>query len=59
MKIEVDKEKCIACGMCVYDPSANGAFDFVDGKAEVVKQEINDDIKNIVSVCPTGAISIN
>jgi len=60
MKVEVNQEQCIACGMCVYEPSANGVFAFNDeGKAEVVKQEVTDDIKNLVDVCPTGAIIIN
>jgi len=61
MKVEVNQEKCVACGMCVYEPSANGAFAFNEEgtKAMVVNPEVNDDIRNIADACPYGAIIIS
>ena len=60
MKVEVIEEQCIACGMCVYEESANGAFVFnEEGKAKAVKDEVTPAIENLVDVCPTGAIVIN
>lgn len=59
MKIKVNKEKCIGCGMCVGINS--DVFDFgEDGLAYAKNESINEENKNIVedaiNSCPVGAI---
>ena len=57
--VEVNKEKCLGCGMCVGINS--DVFDFGDdGLAEANNDKINDDnkddVENAVNSCPVGAI---
>ena len=57
--VEVNKEKCLGCGMCVGINS--DVFDFGDdGLAEANNDNINDDnkddVENAVNSCPVGAI---
>jgi ferredoxin len=56
--LKVDENKCIGCGMCAgLCPEA-----FVmnhEGKAEVLKNDISDCVKNAAENCPVEAISIN
>jgi len=54
-KIEVVKDKCIGCGMCISHPAFTIGS---DGKSEVIPQNIDDDTTNMADVCPTGAIII-
>ncbi len=57
-KLEVIKDNCIACGLCI-SMTNNEVFDEDDeGKSKVVKQVINDEIVQIANMCPTGAIII-
>ena len=56
-EIEIIKEKCIACGMCINMDESVFGYD-ADGKSEVIKQEVNDNIENIADMCPTGAIIV-
>ena len=57
--VEVNKEKCLGCGMCVGINS--DVFNFGDdGLAEANNDKINDDnkddVENAVNSCPVGAI---
>lgn len=59
MKLKVDKEKCIGCGMCV--SICDSVFDFDDdGKAKVITDEINEDCVSEANTakegCPGEAI---
>lgn len=57
--IEINKEKCLGCGMCVGINSDVFEFDD-DGLAKVNKDKINEDneeeVKEAVNSCPVGAI---
>lgn len=54
--IQIDKEKCIGCGLCV-NTCHEGAIALVDGKAKLVKKEHCDGLGRCLPVCPTDAIS--
>ena len=54
-KLVVDRDKCLGCGMCVSLASQN--FDFEDGLASVINEEITEDAKTAMDSCPVGAIS--
>ena len=57
--IEINKEKCLGCGMCVGINSDVFEFDD-DGLAKVNKDKINEDneeeVKEAINSCPVGAI---
>lgn len=63
MKITVNKDKCIGCGLC--DPVSAGIFGLgSDGKA-VVNEGVDtqtasviENVKQAAASCPTGAIEI-
>jgi ferredoxin len=59
MKIEINKDKCLGCGMCV--GICPDVFDFDDdGLATANSDNINDENKEsteeAVNSCPVGAI---
>lgn len=59
MKIKINKEKCIGCGLCMaICPQVFALGD--DGKAMIV--EVADDKADCISTakdgCPVGAISV-
>ena len=57
-KIKVDKDLCIGCGACAaYCPENFEIGD--DMLAEVVKDEITDEVIEAAENCPTDAIKIN
>jgi len=60
MKVTVDKDKCIGCGLCV--SLAPKSFKLgEDGKSQVI-EPVGDDwetIKNAAESCPVGAIKIS
>ena len=60
-KIDINKEACVGCGMCVHQNPDYIVFD-ENGHAEPVGKEINpDDKKSIlesIECCPTEAICI-
>jgi len=61
-KLEVIKDNCIACGICINmsESTEENVFGWDDeGKAKVIEQKINDNVKNIAESCPTGAIIVN
>jgi len=57
MKLEIIKDSCIKCGMCMGMADTVFGYD-PEGKAEVIKQEVTPEIENIAGSCPTGAIVI-
>ena len=57
-KIEVDKDLCIGCGACAaYCPDTFEIGD--DMLAEVVKNEVTEEVIEAAENCPTDAIKIN
>lgn len=54
--INIDKEKCNGCGLCV-NACHEGAIAMVDGKAELIRDDYCDGLGNCLPVCPTGAIT--
>jgi len=59
MKVKVDKDKCIGCGLCV--SLAPKSFKLgEDGKSQAI-ESVGDDletIKNAAESCPVSAIEI-
>lgn len=55
--IEIDKELCDGCGICV-PACAEGAIQIIDGKAELVSEKYCDGLGACVGECPKGAIRI-
>ena len=58
-KIEVNKEKCLGCGMCVGINSDVFEFDddgLAKAKNENINEENEDDVKEAKNSCPVGAI---
>ncbi len=60
MKITVDKDKCIACGMCA--STCPQCFEIKDGFSHV-KEGVEDhrdcDLDQVAADCPVGAIEIS
>jgi len=60
MKIELKKQKCIGCGMCVN--LCPEVFELKDGKSQVKEkanlEKYKDCIKQAIDSCPVGAISL-
>lgn len=57
-KINVNKEACIGCGMCIAIDGEH--FDFDENSlSEVINNENieTEDVKNAMKSCPTSAIS--
>ena len=54
---EVDKEKCIHCGLCVKDCSAN-ALNFNEDKFPEIDEKKCFKCQHCLAVCPVGAISV-
>jgi Pyruvate/2-oxoacid:ferredoxin oxidoreductase delta subunit len=55
--IEIDKDKCDGCGDCVIS-CAEGALVVVDGKAEVISDNLCDGLGACLGECPRGALKI-
>ncbi len=56
VKIKVDKEKCIGCGLCASQCGKVFALG-KDGKAYVKAQKDIPCVKEAIESCPVGAIS--
>ena len=55
--IEIDRERCDGCGLCV--PScAEGAIQIIDGKATLTAEKYCDGLGACLGECPTGALTI-
>ncbi len=56
-KVYVDKDLCIACGACVGMYPEH--FEFGDDNlAQTKNEEVNDEVRDAATACPTGAIKI-
>jgi len=60
MKLQVDKNKCLGCGMCI--SLCPAVFELKNGKSQI-KEKANleknkDCIKEAAENCPAGAIKI-
>ena len=61
MKVKVNKDACIGCGACaaicdeVFEINDEGLS---EAKVEEVKEELQDEVRDAVDSCPTGAIEI-
>jgi len=58
MKIKIDKEKCLSCGVCIN--LCPEVFELKDGKSKI-KEEVDleknkDCIKEAIDSCPVSAI---
>jgi ferredoxin len=55
--VHIDPDKCDGCGVCV--PScAEGAVQIIDGKAQLVGDNLCDGLGNCLGACPQDAITI-
>ena len=59
MKVEINKDKCLGCGMCVGINSDIFEFDD-DGLAKTnnakITEDNKDEVKEAINSCPVGAI---
>ena len=59
MKVTIIEEKCMGCGSCpslvpdVFDFNDNG---FAYAKVETVPANLEEEVKEAIDMCPTGAI---
>lgn len=57
MKVKVDKNKCIGCGLCV--SLCPDVFELgPEGKSQVKGEEGECNLKEVAESCPVGAIEI-
>lgn len=56
MKVTIDSEVCIGCGVCVSVDDKAFAFDD-EGKAHVIGECDEAVADEVISSCPVGAIS--
>lgn len=54
--LKIDQDKCIGCGLCAGSYPENFAMN-MEGKAEVINPQVNDDNRRAVDDCPVEAIS--
>lgn len=54
MKVKVDEELCIGCGMC----EASGNFQIIEGVSHLLSTTDPECIREVASMCPQGAIQI-
>ena len=61
MKIEINKDACIGCGVCGNLCSECFSLNEAEGKAEVIKEDGCEscDANEIASSCPVGAIIVS
>ncbi|MFW5885289.1 MAG: ferredoxin [Patescibacteria group bacterium] len=58
MKISIEEEKCIGCGVC--QSLFQECFRLDGDMAKVVKEECQEcDLEEVVNSCPTGAINLD
>lgn len=54
--LKIDQDKCIGCGLCAGSYPENFAMN-MEGKAEVINPQVNDNNRRAVDDCPVEAIS--
>ena len=54
--IEIDREKCNGCGLCV-TACHEGAIALIGGKAYLAREHYCDGLGDCLPGCPTGAIT--
>lgn len=54
--IEIDREKCNGCGLCVR-ACHEGAIELIDGKAQLAREHFCDGLGDCLPSCPAGAIT--
>ncbi len=59
MKVTINKDKCLGCGMCV--GINNDVFDFDDdglaiANSDKINDENKDNVEDAINSCPVGAI---
>lgn len=58
MKISIEEEKCIGCGVC--QSLCQECFRLDGDIAKVVKEECQEcDLEEVANSCPTGAINVD
>jgi NAD-dependent dihydropyrimidine dehydrogenase PreA subunit len=55
--VHIDPDKCNGCGLCVPN-CAEGAIQIIDGKAQLVADNLCDGLGACLGECPEGAITI-
>lgn len=55
-RISIDKDKCDGCGLCV-KACHEGAIELIDGKAELVRENVCDGLGDCLPACPQDAIT--
>ena len=56
-RVKVDSERCIRCGACIATAPEN--FDYGDDGESVVKsEEVTEEARQAVDMCPVSAIEI-
>jgi ferredoxin len=56
-KVKVDSDRCLRCGACIAVAPNNFTYG-EDGESVVKNEEVNDQVRDAVDMCPVGAISI-
>ncbi|MBQ3021443.1 MAG: ferredoxin [Bacilli bacterium] len=56
-KVNLNKERCIGCGMCCSVASENFTFDD-EGRASLISETVTDEAIEMSEMCPVNAISI-
>ncbi len=60
MRIKIDEDACIACGACAaIAPDVFEVEDIAKVIMDPVSEELEDDVKDAIEGCPTGAIIEN
>jgi len=54
--INIEKEKCNGCGICV-NACHEGAIGLIDGQAQLMRDDYCDGLGDCLPACPTGAIT--
>ena len=56
-KVKVDSERCLRCGACI--ACAPNNFDYGDdGESVVINEEVTEETRQAVYMCPVCAIEI-
>jgi ferredoxin len=55
--INIDREKCDGCGLCV-DACHEGAIALINGKAKLIREDHCDGLGDCLPECPVGAITL-